>query len=212
MGSIKVFLVDDHSIVRQGFRSLLAGERGIEVTGEASSGEEAIDKLGEVPADIVVLDVQMKGIDGLMTAQRLRRLHPEMKVLILSMFEDPATIRQAIQIGVSGYFVKSTDSAELLTAVREIARGNAWFSPSVQRMLADLSAKSAPAPVQLTVRDQDLLRLIGAGKTNKEIAAVLSIGVKTVDKYRQHLMSKLDLHDVAGLTRYAIENGYLKLK
>jgi DNA-binding NarL/FixJ family response regulator len=212
MKSARVFLVDDHAIVRQGFRSLLAGDNDVEVVGEASSGEEAIELLGRTRADIVVMDVHMKGLDGLMTARRLLRRHPGLKILVLSMYEDTATVRQAIQIGVAGYVVKSTDTAELLRAIREIARGNAYFSPSLQRMLAELSATSPPATVELTVRDQELLRLIGAGKSNKEIAAMLCIGVKTVEKYRQHLMNKIDIHDVAGLTRYAIEKGILKLK
>jgi DNA-binding NarL/FixJ family response regulator len=212
MKSARVFLVDDHAVVRQGFRSLLAGDERVEVVGEASGGEEAIELLERTPADVVVMDVNMKGMDGLMTARKVMGRHPGMKVLILSMYEDAATVRQAIQVGVAGYLVKSTDTAEFLKAIREIIRGNAYFSPSIQRLLAELSAKSAPAAVELTVRDQELLRLIGAGKSNREISTVLCISVKSVEKYRQHLMDKVDIHDVAGLTRFAIERGILKLK
>lgn len=209
---IKVFLVDDHAIVRQGFRSLLSREEDIDVVGEASSGEEAIERLKDIRVEIVVMDVQMKALTGLMTAVKLFQQHPKIKILILSMYEDSATVRQAIQIGVSGYLVKSTESAELLTAIREIAEGNAYFSPSIQKILVDLSAKNPPGPVKLTVRDQELLELIGKGGTNKDIAAVLCIGIKSVEKYRQHLMNKVGIHDVAGLTRYAIERGILKLQ
>ncbi len=209
---IKVFLVDDHAIVRQGFSSLLSREEDIDVVGEASSGEEAIEMLRAIRADIVVMDVQMKALTGLMTAVKLKQQHPEMKVLILSMYEDHATVQQAIQIGVAGYLVKSTETTELLTAIRKIAEGNVYFSPSVQKILVELSARQSPGAVELTLRDQELLELIGNGKTNKDIASVLCIGIKTVEKYRQHLMNKVGIHDVAGLTRYAIERGILKLK
>lgn len=209
---IKVFLVDDHAIVRQGFRSLLSREEDIEVVGEASSGEEALDRLKEVKADIVVMDVQMKELTGITTAARLFRQHPDLKVLLLTMYEDESTVQQAIQTGVSGYLVKSTESTELITAIRKIADGHVYFSPPIQRILIDLSTRKSAAPVELTIRDQELLALIGKGRTNKEIATVLCIGVKTVEKYRQHLMKKVGIHDVAGLTRYAIERGFLKLR
>ncbi len=165
-----------------------------------------------IKADIVVMDVQMKELTGITTAARLFRQYPNLKVLLLTMYEDESTVRQAIRTGVSGYLVKSTESTELITAIRKIADGQVYFSASIQRILIDLSTRETAGPIELTIRDQELLALIGKGRTNKEIAAVLCIGVKTVEKYRQHLMKKVGLHDVAGLTRYAIEHGFLKLK
>ena len=211
MKHIKVFLVDDHSIVRQGFQSLLSREEDIDVVGEASGGEEAIDKLKTLRVDIVVMDIQMKPINVLITAERMLRQYPKVKILILSMHEDSVSIRQAIQLGVSGYLVKSTVTTELLRAIREIYKGNAYFSPSVQKILIEINNRVDQKQIALTVRDQELLEMIGLGKTNKDIAAVLCISIKTVEKYRQHLMNKPGIHDVAGLTRYAIERGILKL-
>ena len=209
---IKVFLVDDHAIVRQGFSSLISREDDIEVVGQASSGEEAIELLANIRTEIVVMDVQMKDLTGLMTAGKLIRQHPGIKILMLSMYDDQATVQQAVQVGVSGYLLKSTESTELITAIRKIAEGNFYFSPSIQKILVDLGTKKTTGPVELTLRDQELLELIGKGKGNKEIAAVLCIGIKTVEKYRQHLMNKVGIHDVAGLTRYALERGILKFK
>lgn len=208
----KVFLVDDHSLVRQGFKALLSREDDIEVVGEASSGEEAVERLEDSRADIVVMDIQMKELTGLMAAAKILERHPKIKILILSMYDDPATVRHALQVGVSGYLVKSTESWELLTAIRKIMEGGVYFSSPIQKILVEFSTSKPPDPVELSVRDQELLELIGEGKTNKEIATVLCIGVKTVEKYRQHLMNKVGIHDVVGLTRYAIERGILKLK
>jgi DNA-binding NarL/FixJ family response regulator len=211
MKAIKVFLVDDHPIVREGFRSLLSREDDIEVVGEASGGQEAIDTIPSLHVDIVVMDVQMAPMNGFVAAERLLRKHPGIKVLILSMHEDSLSVGKAVQLGVSGYLVKSAVSTELLVAIREIFRGNAYFSPSIQKILVNLNQGRRRRTVDLTIRDRELLELIGRGKTNKEIAASLGIGIKSVEKYRQLLIDKLDIHDVAGLTRYAIEHGILKI-
>lgn len=213
MKTISVLLVDDHAIVRQGLRALLAPEEDIRVVGEAENGRLAIKTALECHPDVVVMDVAMPLMNGLETTRQLLKACPSAKVLVLSTYSDEDCVQQLTEAGVSGYLVKQTAANDLITAIREIQKGNAYFSPSIARRLRDRcrEAFSTGQPmkrtVDLTSREAEVLQLIAEGFPNKQIAAELSISIKTVEKHRQQVMNKLQIHDVAGLTRYALTKG-----
>ena len=213
MKTISVLLVDDHAIVRQGLRALLAPEEDIQVVGEAENGRQAIKTALECHADVVVMDVAMPLLNGLETTRQLLKACPSAKVLVLSTYSDEDCVQQLTEAGVSGYLVKQTAANDLITAIREVQKGNAYFSPSIARRLRDRcrEAFSTGQPmkkaVDLTSREAEVLQLIAEGFPNKQIAAELSISIKTVEKHRQQVMNKLQIHDVAGLTRYALTKG-----
>jgi DNA-binding NarL/FixJ family response regulator len=209
---IRVLIVDDHKIFRQGLRSLLEDERDIKVVGESSNTAELMDSLAAVTPDVIVMDISMPGLSGLQATRMVKSDHPSIRILILSMSGDEETVEQAIQVGVDGFLVKETAASDLLSAIREVNRGNAFFSPSITKVL--LSKKHDQAqelvPSHLTLREREILQLIATSRTNKEISVLLNISHKTVDKHRQRIMTKLKIHDIAGLTRYAIAKGLLR--
>jgi len=211
-GKITVALADDHAIFRQGLKALLEAERDIEVIGEAATGREAIELvMGKAP-DVVVMDITMPDITGIQAADVIKTRLSASKIIILSMYGDEEYVDQAIQSGVDAYLVKDTVAGELIKAIREVVKGNAFFSPSVSTILRDRQKRQLERdnPGELTLREKEVLQFVAVGKTSREIGDILNISPRTIDKYRQQLMEKLEIRDVAGLTRYAVAKGMIK--
>jgi DNA-binding NarL/FixJ family response regulator len=211
MKPIRVFLADDHDLVRAGIRSLLQTINDVEVIGEAADGREAIRLLQELRPDVVLMDVMMPGLNGLEATERIVKEHPSVRVIILSMNAAEEFVLQAIRAGASGYLLKNAKTAELEQALRSVAAGQTYLSPAVsghviedskRRMAADESAKNP-----LTPRQREVLQLVAEGNSTKQIAKKLGISVKTVEMNRSQIMDALDIRDIAGLTRYAIRMG-----
>jgi DNA-binding NarL/FixJ family response regulator len=213
---ITVLLAEDHQIVREGFRSLLKHEDDIEVVGEAETGRQAVKLTRKLRPSVVVMDIAMPLLNGLEATRQIRKEIPDTKVLILSAHSDDAYVEQVAVLGASGFLLKQTSSHILATAIREVQKGHTFFSPAVSRRVQNRSQNAAARGAsktnsnQLSSREVEVLQLIAEGKPNKQIAAELGVSFKTVDKHRQHLMSKLDIHDTAGLTRYAIAEGIIE--
>jgi DNA-binding NarL/FixJ family response regulator len=219
MKRIAVLLVEDHHIVREGLRALLEHERDIEVVGEAETGREAVQLARDLRPAVVVMDIAMPLLNGLEATRQIRKTFPEARVLILSAHSDDAYVQQATELGAAGFLLKQTSSHDLATAIREVQKGKTFFSPAISRRIHDRSQQRLDREGQprkktnrLSSRQVEVLQLIAEGKPNKEVAAELGVSFKTVDKHRQHLMSKLNIHDVAGLTRYAIAEGIIENK
>jgi DNA-binding NarL/FixJ family response regulator len=217
MKRITVLLAEDHEIVRKGCRSLLAHERDIEVVGEAATGREAVQLTRKLRPAVVVMDIAMPLLNGLEATRQIRRALPDTKVLILSAHSDNAYVEQVAALGASGFLLKQASSDNLATAIREVQKGNTFFSSAISKRLLGHTQKSfrrgghvAKKTNRLSSREVEVLQLIAEGKPNKLVAAELGVSFKTVDKHRQHLMNKLDLHDVAALTRYAIAEGIIE--
>jgi len=216
MRKIGVLLVDDHTVVRQGLRALLASEEDMEVVGEAENGRQAVQLAKKCEPDVVVMDVAMPLLNGLEATRQITRNSMRSKVLVLTTYGDEDCVAQMMDAGASGYLIKQTAANDLLKAIREVARGNAFFSPSIARRLRDqcreafTTGQSPRKANELTSREAEVLQLIAEGFSNKQIAAELSISIKTVEKHRQQVMNKLNIHDVAGLTRYAITKGMIE--
>jgi two-component system, NarL family, nitrate/nitrite response regulator NarL len=216
MKPITVLLAEDHRIVREGFRSLLKSETDIEVVGEAETGRQAVQLARKLRPAVVVMDIAMPLLNGLEATRQIRKDLPATKVLILSAHGDDAYVEQTAALGGAGFLLKQTSSHELATAIREVQKGKTFFSPAIAKRVRDRSQKALERGGhrkkgnQLSSREMEVLQLIAEGKANKQVAAELGVSFKTVDKHRQHLMSKLDIHDVAGLTRYAIAQGIIE--
>jgi len=216
MKKISVLLVDDHTVVRQGLRALLSQEEDIEVIGEAENGRQAIQMASKTPPDVVIMDVVMPLMNGLEGTRQMLKYVPSAKVLVLSSYGDDDYVQQLTEVGASGYLTKQTAGDDLLLAIREVQRGNAFFSPSIAKRLRDRCRRAfadgqpLKRNVDLTSRESEVLQLIAEGLPNKQIAGELGISIKTVEKHRQQVMNKLSIHDVAGLTRYAISKGMVE--
>ena len=217
MKRITVLLAEDHQIVREGLRSLLKHERDIEVVGEAETGRQAVQLTRKLRPAVVVMDIAMPLLNGLEATRQIRKAVPDTRVLILTAHSDDAYVEQITELGAAGFLLKQTSSHVLAKAIREVQKGNTFFSPSVTRRLHRRDQKSLSRSGQLkkrinrlSSREVEVLQLIAEGKPNKQVAEELGVTFKTVDKHRQHLMSKLDIHDVAGLTRYAISAGIIE--
>jgi len=216
MQQITVLLADDHMIVREGLRALLEAEGDIEVVGEAETGRQAIQLVKRLRPAVVLMDIAMPLLNGLEATRRILKAVPATRVLILSAHSDDEYIRQAVLLGAAGYLIKQTSADLLSRAIREVQKGNTFFSPSIANRVHSLYQES-PDQGRLpkkngapSSREVEVLQLIAEGKANKQVAADLGISIKTVEKHRQHLMRKLDLHDTAGLTRYAIAAGIIE--
>src|ERR1043165_2485328 len=215
MKRITVLLAEDHRIVREGFRALLEHERDIEVVGEAANGRQAVQLTRKLRPAVVVMDIAMPLLNGLEATRQIRKDLPNTKVLFLSAHSDDAYVEQVAVLGATGFLLKQTSSENLATAIREIQKGNNFYSESISRRVQKRSKAAARGASKLngnrlSSREVEVLQLIAEGKPNKQVAAELGVSFKTVDKHRQHLMSKLDIHDVAGLTRYAIAEGIIE--
>jgi len=211
---ISVLLADDHTVVRQGLRALLAAEPDIEVVGEAANGRQAVQMARQLKPAVVIMDIAMPLLNGLEATRQIIGEGLPSKLLILSCYADDAYVHHFAEAGASGYLVKHTAAYELIKAVRELSKGNAYFSPSILKRLLefyrDAHAKERPQAELLTSREQEVLQLVAEGQVNKQIALTLGLGMKTVEKHRQQLMDKLNLHNIAGLTRYAISHGVVE--
>jgi DNA-binding NarL/FixJ family response regulator len=213
---IRVLLAEDHTIVRKGLRSLLDGEAGIEVIGEAKDGREAVEKVGQLLPDVVLMDIAMPGLNGLEATRRIKKRFPEVQVVILTVHANEEYIFQILRAGASGYVVKQAAPTELLSAIQAACRGESFLSPSVSRKVIEEYIRQAEATAeensydQLTDREREVLQLIAEGHSNREIAELLHISIKTVETHRAHLMDKLDLHSTAELTQYAIHKGVIR--
>jgi DNA-binding NarL/FixJ family response regulator len=216
MNKIRVLLAEDHTIVRKGLRSLLDGEAGIEVIGEAEDGREAVEKVGQLLPDVVLMDITMPSLNGLEATRQIKKRFPEVKVVILTMHANEEYIFQILRAGASGYLVKQAAPTELLSAIQAAYRGESFLSPSISRKVIAEYIQQAEATAekdsydQLTDREREVLQLIAEGHPNREIADLLHISVKTVETHRANLMDKLDIHSTAELTRYAIRKGVIK--
>ncbi len=214
----KVLLVDDHTLFREGVRALLSTAPDIEVIGEAADGKQAIELAEELSPDIVVMDLVMPGMTGIQAAQHLHDRHPDMKILILSMYDDDEYVCQILKAGASGYVLKRAASEDLLRAIREVECGGSALHPTVAAKLIKDYVRRTKATDQknsgsvLTARESEVLKLIAEGHSNQQIADVLGLGRKTVDTHRTNIMRKLDLHDVTGLVKYALRRGLIKLE
>jgi len=209
--NIRILVADDHAVVREGIRHVLATQHGFDIAGEAASGVEAVKLAGECDPDVVVLDVSMPNGTGLEVIGDVRRAAPQARVLILSVHDEAEYVLQAVRAGAHGYLRKDSSPAELRDAVRAVDRGETVFSPAMTVRLADaLRGESGRLAREsklalLTARERDVLEGIANGETNKEIAARYGISPRTVETHRESLMRKLEIHSVAGLTRFAVE-------
>ena len=208
---IRIFIVDDHPIVRAGLRRIAEDDRGITVTGEASSGDEALDALRGQVADVVLLDVSMPGAPFTETLRRLRETHPTVRVLVLSAHPEDQWAVRALRGGASGYLTKDHSPEQLLDAIRRVHRGGRYVSPTLaERLAAQLGHEFVGAPhEQLSDREFDVLRGLGTGRSVKEIAAAMGLSPKTVSTYRTRLMEKLGFATNADLVRYSAEHGLI---
>lgn len=206
---MRVLLADDHQIVREGLRGLLE-KAGHTVIGEAADGHEALRLARTLAPEIAVLDLSMPLLNGLDVAREIRRLSPEIKTILLTMYTDRAYVLQAMKAGAKGYVLKTQAAEDLIRAIREISRGEVYLSPGVAASVVDAYLdKTDVADDPLTPRERQILQLVAEGKTTKEVARLLNISFKTAETHRNHIMKKLDIHEVAGLVRYAIHHGLL---
>jgi DNA-binding NarL/FixJ family response regulator len=216
MKRIAVLLVDDHTVVRQGLRALLESEGDIKVVGEAENGRQAVVLAKKTLPDVVVMDVAMPVLNGIEATRQISKQLPSAKVLGLTSYGDDDYVAQLMQAGASGFLIKQTAAEDLLKAIREVKQGRPFFSPTITKRLReqtpDSCADTEPAARTgvLTSRESEVLQLIAEGFANKQVAAELSISIKTVEKHRQQVMNKLNIHDIASLTRYAISKGWVE--
>jgi DNA-binding NarL/FixJ family response regulator len=208
MSRIRIILADDHRLFRAGLRSLLEAQPGFEVVGEAVDGRATLTRVATTPADILLLDISMPGLNGIETLRRLAAQDKGIKVIILSMHSDRYFIAEAFKVGARGYLLKDSAIQELVTGIHTVSKGAVYLSSAIAGVLVSdyvTLAAAAPKPVpDLSSREREVLQMIAEGHTTKEVAARLCLSVKTVETHRKHLMDKLDIHSVAELTRYAI--------
>ncbi len=214
---ISVLLAEDHLIVREGLKVLLQRETDIRIVGEASSGSEAVDMTRALRPDVVVMDIAMPKLNGLEATRQILHETPGARVLILSAHSDDAYVQRGMDVGAAGYLIKQTSARFLTEAIREVHQGKTFYSSAVSsrytrqhRKALDRKGDLIAKNITLSPREMQVLQQIAEGGANKQIAADLGISVKTVEKHRDHLMQKLDIHDTAGLTRYAISTGIIE--
>jgi two-component system, NarL family, nitrate/nitrite response regulator NarL len=218
MNKITVLLADDHVVIREGLRALLETEADLEVVGEAQTGRQAVQLTKRLLPAVVVMDIAMPLLNGLEATRQILKAVPATRVLILSAHRDEEYVDEVIRLGAAGYLIKQTSAQVLPKAIREAYKGKAYFDPVISERLANRQ-QNAPrgvvgwrkkGSVRLTSREVEIIQLIAEGKANKQTADELGISIKTVEKHRQNLMSKLNVHDTAGLTRYAIASGIIE--
>ncbi|MCX7605573.1 MAG: response regulator transcription factor [Bryobacteraceae bacterium] len=208
--TIRILLADDHSMVRQGFRRILEAQQDFEIVGEASDGREAVALAEQLRPDVVVMDVAMPGLNGIEATRRIVENSPRTKVLALSMHRDGVYVREILRAGARGYLLKDAFDADLIAAVRAVARGEGYIAPAVaDSVLADYRQHVTDPIDLLTAREREILQLIAEGRTNKEIASMLKLSVYTVDAHRGRIMEKLNLHSAGELVRFAIRKGLI---
>ena len=211
---ISVLIADDHSVVREGLRRVLAEDPDITVCGEAADGEEVLGLIAKHEPDLVILDITMPRLSGLETLERVKASHPGIKVVLLSFRADPPLIQSAVSLGADGYLLKNARKEEILAAIREVMRGGCYFSPPVAREIVEQirepGRRSREPFTQLSPREREVLRLIAEGLAAKEIATELGISTKTVEAHRTSLMRKLGVRKATELVRYAVRHGLIE--
>jgi two-component system nitrate/nitrite response regulator NarL len=211
---IRIVLVDDHPVVRKGLCSCLARHEHLVIVGEAGDGREALRKVGELSPDLVLMDIDMPHMDGLAATAQLRKDSPGVKVLVLSMHKQSDYVLRILQSGARGYVLKETSPDELVKAIEMVHAGEAFFSPEIARVALNQFVRGAgagPHTGELSNREREVLIAIAEGLSNKEIAVRLGVGVRTVETHRERIMRKLDIHSIAGLTKFAIAKGLISL-
>jgi two-component system, NarL family, response regulator NreC len=210
---IKVLIADDHAIVRTGLRALLRGEPDLELVGEATGGYEAIELVARTHPDVLILDLSMPDLDGIAVTRQVKPRYPDLCILILTVHEDEAMLREAVKAGASGYVLKRAAEAELISAIATVRRGDLCIDPAMLRVLLvepkEPEAERPPSPEPLTPRETEVLKLIVQGYTNRQIGEALSISVRTVEGHRANLLEKLGLHTRVELVRYARDHGLI---
>ncbi len=211
MASIRVLLADDHAILRAGLRAILIAQTDIDVVGEAADGQDAIEQVRSLQPDIVVLDVSMPRVNGLMAARQIREEFPGMGILILTQYDNPEYVLPLLEAGASGYILKQAADVELLAAIRAVYQGDSFLHPSIAKIVvaAYTSAGQPDSYHSLTPREREVLILTAQGLTNREMAEIMNVSPKTIDVHRTRMMDKLDLHNVAEVTRFAMRRGLL---
>jgi len=216
MEPIRILIADDHTVLRSGLRLLLNAQPDFEVVGEASTGEETVERAIALQPDVLLLDIAMPDINGLEAARRIRQQAPELRIIVLTMYDDEAYLRQFLEMGAAGYVLKKAADTELAAAIRAVHRGESFVYPSLMGRLIDSYLKQPSLPTTtedndgLSPREVDVLRLVALGYTNQQIADELCIGVSTVETHRTRIMEKLGLRGRAQLVRYALAKGLLK--
>jgi DNA-binding NarL/FixJ family response regulator len=205
---IRILLADDHAVVRQGFRAILAAESDMEIVGEAANGRDAVEFAERLQPDVVVMDVAMPELNGIEATRRLAESTPRTRILALSMHKDSVYVREILRAGARGYLLKDAFDSDLLAAVRAVARGEGYLSPAVSDAVLSDYRKHVTDPLDLlTSREREVLQMLAEGKTNKDIATLLKLSVYTVDAHRGRIMEKLNLHSIGELVRFAVRNG-----
>jgi len=213
-GPVKLLLVDDHPIVRSGLRMLFLSESGMQIVGEAGSGEEAIEAVRRLQPDVVIMDVSMPGMNGIEATRRIKAAHPQTAVLALTMYEDEQYFFEMLNAGASGYIPKRAAPDDLVSAIKVVAEGNVFLYSTLARFLIrDMAERAGDEPEEgddvLTAREREVLTCIAEGMTNREIAEALVISIKTVERHRENIMAKLDMHNRVELVKYAIKKGLI---
>ncbi len=210
----RVLLVEDHGLVRAGFRALLTSLPGVDVVAEASNGQDALRLISKLHPDVVLMDIAMPGLNGIETTRRAVKLRPRPRVLVLSMHRDRTYVREALLAGAAGYLLKESDRDELESALAAVAGGQVWLSPSIAQYIVEDVVQGASHISQdglplgaLTPRQREVLQLLAEGHSTKQIASRLRLSIKTIETHRGQIMSRLDIHTLAGLVRYAIRAG-----
>jgi two-component system response regulator NreC len=211
MKRIRILLADDHAVVRQGFKMILAAQPDMEIVGEAANGREAVELAEQLRPDVVVMDVSMPELNGIEATRRLASSVPHARVVALSMHKDSVYVREILRAGARGYLLKDSGAADLVAAIRAVASGESYLSPAVANAVLDDYRRHATNPIDLlTSREREVLQMLAEGKTNKEIAGVLNLSVYTVDAHRGRIMEKLNLHSIGELVRFAVRNGLIE--
>jgi DNA-binding NarL/FixJ family response regulator len=218
MTNITVLLVDDHTIVRQGLKALLTAEKNITILGEAQTGREAVELAAQLHPMVVIMDLAMPRLNGCEATRQILKTVPSTKVIVLSTYGSDEHVEQALAAGAAAYLLKQTAAEDVVGAINEVAKGNAYFSPAIAKRLREQTCRPEVQPVEevkhadveLTQREAEVLQLIAEGYANKQIAAELGLSVKTVEKHRQQVMQKLDIHNIAGLVRHAAAKGIIE--
>jgi DNA-binding NarL/FixJ family response regulator len=207
---IKILVADDHALVRQGFKMILSAQPDMQIVGEAGNGREAVDLAEKLQPDLVIMDVTMPELNGIEATRRLATVAPRARVLALSMHKDSVYVREILRAGARGYLLKDSADADLIAAVRAIAKGEAYLSPAVSDAVLTDYRKHVTDPLDLlTSREREVLQMIAEGKTNKEIATSLNLSVYTVEAHRGRVMEKLNLHSTGELVRFALRSGLI---
>lgn len=213
---IRILIADDHTLLRNGICALLEDEQDMVIVGEASDGREAVRLAGQLRPNVVLMDIAMPLLNGLEATRQIKREHPEVNVLVLTMYDHEEYFRQMLEVGASGYIIKRAAATELVSAIRAVYNGEAVLSPAITRLLLedylnhDIRTEKDD-PNALSSREREVLQLIAEGKTSREIAEILHLSVKTVQSHRTSLMQKLDLHDRGDLIKYAIQKKIIEL-